>query len=131
MARILIVDDDHQVRRLLRLLLEADNHEVLDAPDGRAGLRLAGQAPVDAFFCDVFMDGQDGFETMRAFRCNFPGVPVIAMSGGGFGGMMDMLPAARWLGADRILYKPFNHAGLRALLEELLPAPQGVEVNSQ
>jgi CheY-like chemotaxis protein len=90
-ARILIVDDDPQIRRQLRMLLEAKEHEVLDAPDGRAGLRLADHVRVDALFCDIFMADQYGLET---FRGNFPGVPVVAMSGGGFGGMLDMLPTA-------------------------------------
>jgi CheY-like chemotaxis protein len=130
-ARILIVDDDPQVRLLLRLFLEGYNHEVFDAPDGRGGLRLAEQVRVDAFFCDVFMDDQDGFETMRAFRAAFPGVPVVAVSGGGFGGMLDLLPTARRLGADRVLYKPFNQANLLSLLDEILPAPQESGVSNQ
>jgi len=130
-ARILIVDDDLHVRRTLRLLLEASKHEVLDAANGRAGLRLAEQARVEVLLCDVFMADQDGLETMLTFRQNYPGVPIVAMSGGGFGGLMDMLPASSRLGADRILYKPFNLAALVALLDELLPASREAGVGSR
>jgi DNA-binding NtrC family response regulator len=125
-ARILIVDDDSQIRRALRLLLELGNHDVHDAADGVSGLRLARQVGCDALFCDIFMADQDGLETIQQFRQDSPGVPIVAMSGGGCGGLLDMLPAARSLGADRVMYKPFTHTTLVALVSEILPSSVGI-----
>jgi CheY-like chemotaxis protein len=118
-ARILIVDDDSPLRRMPRLLLEADGHQVHDDADGAAALRLGRQVALDLFICDVFMPDQDGLETIQQFRRAFPAVPIVAMSGGGWGSLMDLLPVARHLGADRILRKPFGRGDLLALLDDL------------
>ncbi len=121
-CRVLIADDYVVTRLLLRNVLEAEGHEVIEAADGAAALRLAAQAPVDLFLCDLFMPDVDGLEAIRRFRDSFPRVPVVALSGGAFGGSMDLLPVAAVLGADRVLRKPFVLTELQALLRELLGA---------
>jgi CheY-like chemotaxis protein len=108
LARILIADDNHDARALLRKALERLRHEIVEAPDGGVALRLARRAPVDLFFCDVFMPNMDGIEAMREFRASFPGVPVVIMSGDTCTGWMEMLSIARKLGASDLLLKPFR-----------------------
>ncbi len=121
MARILVADDSSEARQLLRRALEKVGHEVLEAPDGGAALRLARRSPpVDLFFCDVFMPDVDGIEAMREFRAAFPGVPVVIMSGQSSRGWMEMLSIARKLGASELLLKPFGPDSLGPLLGELL-----------
>jgi CheY-like chemotaxis protein len=118
--RVLVADDYLITRLLLRNVLEAEGHEVIEAADGAAALRLAAQAPIDLFLCDLFMPDVDGLEAISRFRDSFPGVPVVALSGGAFGGSVDLLPVAALLGADRVLRKPFVLTELQTLLRELL-----------
>jgi CheY-like chemotaxis protein len=108
MARVLVVDDEEVVRSLLHSVLEPAGHQVLDASDGAEALRVVRRESVDVVFCDLFMPGQDGMETIRDLRRDFPGVPVVAISGGGYGGRVDLLPVARLLGAAQALKKPFR-----------------------
>jgi CheY-like chemotaxis protein len=129
MARVLVVDDDEQIRSILRAILETAGHQVTEAADGAEGFRCAGREPADLVFCDLFMPGQDGLETIRDLRRDFPALPVVAMSGGGYGGELDLLPAARLLGANVALRKPFNPESVLNAVRQALkgdaPAPGG------
>jgi CheY-like chemotaxis protein len=121
MARILVIDDDRALCGLLRAVLHEAGHEVEAASDGAAGLRLLRDRPeFDLVLCDLFMAGTDGLQTIRALRRGFPGLPVVAISGGGFGGTVDMLPVARLLGAARCLHKPFSLQALVATVDDIL-----------
>jgi CheY-like chemotaxis protein len=119
MALVLVIDDTPQVRRLLRLTLELAGHRVREAAGGKEGLRLLGREPADLVFCDVFMPGMDGLETMRELRRGHPGVPVVAMSGGSEIAF-DAHPVAVALGAAVVLRKPFGRAEALAAAEEAL-----------
>ena len=66
MARILVIDDVDHMRRLLRITLEEAGHQVGEAREGREAMRLLREHPADLVFCDLFMNGQDGLETIRA-----------------------------------------------------------------
>src|SRR5947209_4368981 len=101
--RVLIIDDDAKVRAVLRVMLESAGFEAAEAGDGEEGVRAFRRLEADVVLCDLFMPGRDGLEAIRGLRREFPGVKVIAMSGGGFGGAVDMLPAARLLGAAAVL----------------------------
>jgi len=118
MARILIIDDDTPLRTTLREYLEAQGYEVIEARDGREGLQRYGAARPDVILLDVFMPEQEGLETIRALRRAAPDVKIIAISGGGRTGPMDILHVAALLGAQRTLQKPFpQHALLKAVHE--------------
>lgn len=117
--RILVVDDDAKVRGVVRAMLEREEHEVIEAEDGKAGIRRYSAGGVDLVLCDLFMPGRDGLEVIIELRRGFPGVKVIAMSGGGFGGALDLLPTAKGLGASEVLYKPFSRALLIAAIERV------------
>jgi CheY-like chemotaxis protein len=128
MPRILIIDDDPQIRSFLRLSLQGAGHEVRTASNGAAGLHCAcaeASEGVDLIFCDLFMPGKNGLETIRELTREAPGIPVIAMSGGGQHGQVDLLRVARGLGAVSVLAKPFLPAAItKAVRDVLAPPPE-------
>jgi FixJ family two-component response regulator len=70
------------------------------------------------------MPEKDGLEVLRELCGEFSGVRVVAMSGGGFKGQVDMLPMAQGLGAAAVLYKPFERAELLTVVRQSLsPSP--------
>jgi DNA-binding response OmpR family regulator len=119
MARILIIDDDADLRTTLREILEQEGYEVVEAADGREGLRHYLTAPADVVLTDLLMPGQEGVETIGALRRINPQVKIIAMSGGGQTGGMDFLQVASVLGAERTLQKPFRMQALLAAVQDL------------
>ena len=78
-ARILVVDDDDDIRGLVRALLERAGHEVTDAPDGRTGLRELFANSPDLVILDVAMPGLDGWETLERIR-EVSDVPVLMLT---------------------------------------------------
>ena len=123
MARILIIDDDHQMRGVLRDLLESHGYDVIEASDGAVGSRLYREGPADLIITDIFMPSQEGLETIRGLRRAFPDARVIAMSGGMSNRGYDPLPIARALGARRTLAKPFHNDDLLKAVSEVLEEP--------
>ena len=118
--RILIIDDDEIVRSLLRALLEQQGFLIDEAQDGRQGVRRHREQPADLVFCDIFMEGQEGLATIRALRTEFPGTPIVAMSGGSRTLGTSFLDEALLFGAAAALSKPFNPAQLRETVARLL-----------
>jgi DNA-binding response OmpR family regulator len=114
MARILIIDDNVPTRDILRQALERAGHEVVEASDGRVGIAHQRTMPAEVIITDILMPDQEGFETIRALRRDFPTTGIIAMSGGGQIGCETLLTVAERLGAQRVLQKPF---GLRDMLD--------------
>jgi len=122
MARIIVIDDQEPIRRVVRRALEKEGHEVLEASDGEIGEQRLERSPADVVITDIFMPGQDGILTLRQIRKRFPAVKVIVMSGGDSTGMMDLRRDAELLGAVKSLQKPFNAHDIvdvvRAVLNE-------------
>jgi DNA-binding response OmpR family regulator len=114
MARILIIDDNAPTRDILRQALERAGHEVLEAADGRVGIARQRAMPAAVIITDLLMPDQEGLETIRELRRDFPTTGIIAMSGGGQIGYDTLLTMAERLGAQRVLQKPF---GLRDMLD--------------
>src|SRR5919108_2919694 len=98
-ARILIIDDDDQIRRMLCQALEQAGYEAVEARDGQEGLEHYRAAPTDLIITDILMPGKEGLETIMELRREVPGVKIIAISGGGQTGNMTFLEIARYLGA--------------------------------
>jgi CheY-like chemotaxis protein len=117
MARILVVDDEAQIRAFLRMVLERAGYEVAEAGGGEEALQEMRRQHAELVLCDLFMPGGDGLQTIRALRCEFPDVKIVAMSGGALGGNVDLLPAAEFLGAIAVLPKPFNRVAALAAVE--------------
>lgn len=114
MARILVIDDEEPIRRLLCQVLVAEGHEVLEASDGKAALKLHRATPAELVITDILMPEQDGLEVIMALRREAPGIKIIAMSGGGRFQQTEALHMAEPLGAFATLRKPF---ALDAMLE--------------
>lgn len=121
-ASILVIDDDPQIRLLLREVLEAEGHVVRQASNGRNGLRMARMAVPDVVLTDVLMPEVDGLEVTMGVHRGFPATRIIAMSGGV--GDMDLLDVAEAFGAHRTLRKPFMlNDLLQAIRQELRIQP--------
>ena len=82
MSRILIIDDEAPIRRVLRDILENESYQVEDAATGMDALQLIKDQDYDAVFCDIKMPEMDGIETLEAIRKESD-VPVIMLSGHG------------------------------------------------
>jgi DNA-binding NtrC family response regulator len=108
MARILVIDDQEAIRRVVRRALEQDGHEVFDASDGELGMEILESQSFEVVVTDIFMPGQDGIVTLRQIRKRFPAVKVIVISGGDSSGLLDLREDAELLGAVSSLQKPFN-----------------------
>ena len=119
MKRILVIEDDDSVRKLIRRILEGAGYSVQEAPDGVQGVQTYREQRPDLVLTDIFMPEKEGLETISELGLLDPAVRVIAISGGGNMGILNPLPMAAKLGAVRTLAKPF---GRRELLEAVAAA---------
>ena len=119
-ARILLIDDDAPFRATLHQFLESEGYEVSDASDGHQGIQRYKDTPTDVVITDLLMPEKEGLETIQELRRDFPGVKIIAISGGAKAGTMDFLPVAQQLGAQRVLPKPFEPDALLGAIQEVL-----------
>ncbi len=117
--RILVIDDDDEVRDTLCNILRSAGFEATAARNGEEGLRLFDEVGTDAVVTDIVMPGMEGIETIRELRRRRAGVKIVAISGGGRSGVADYLALAEKLGADATLYKPFSRDKLLAALADL------------
>lgn len=118
-AKILLLDDDPELCSTLRDRLVMEGYDVQTASDGRLGLRLYHERPVDLVITDVLMPEMDGLEVIRELA-GTPSPPlIIAMSGGGSRDLGFLVEAAEF-GATRTLPKPFLLNDLVSLVKELL-----------
>jgi DNA-binding response OmpR family regulator len=115
-ARILVVDDETDIRTLVRALLERAGHEVADAADGREGLRTFHSWRPDLVVLDVHMPFLDGWQTLERIR-DLSDVPVLMLTAAG-----TELEKVRGLkaGADDYVTKPFGRQELLARVDALL-----------
>lgn len=121
MLRILLIDDDHDVRSMLRQTLTHFGHTVIEARNGREGLELFAHANADLVITDIVMPEKEGLEVLMELRSKRPPVKIIAISGGGRVSAADYLHMATQMGAAKVLAKPFSTAALLAAIAELLP----------
>jgi CheY-like chemotaxis protein len=125
MARILVIDDNPDVRTLVSDILGKDGHEVLEAPDGARGIEVQRASPVALVITDILMPEKEGLETIVVLKKEFPALKIIAMSGSGKRARSQgHLLAAQQVGADVILRKPFPPSLLLESVRALLQAPQ-------
>ena len=123
MARILVIEDEDEVRAMLRRVLERAGYEVAVAPDGEAGIRQYHENPADLIITDIIMPRKGGMETILDLKSEYPKVKIIAMSGGGRIGPEPYLEIAEGLGAVRIFSKPFRIEELLFTIQRLLMDP--------
>ncbi len=120
MARILVVDDEEQVRRFLKRILDRTDHDVVEAKDGDEAVDLARTLRPDLLITDLFMPNREGLETIQEFRTMYPAIKIIVISGGGRTNNLDFLSVAERFGAERAIQKPFEAAEILDAIEELL-----------
>lgn len=121
-ARVLVVDDDDEMRRLLRRTLEFDGHHVTERDRGTRVLETLREAPFDLIILDKEMPDLSGLDLLPILRREFPQVPVLLVTA--FGGRQVAVSALR-LGAARYLEKPFRLGQLRETVNELMLGPSG------
>ena len=122
MTRVIVIDDEEDVRIVLRETLIRAGFEVEVASTGDEGLELMRQHKADLVVTDVVMPGKDGVATANDIRMEFPNTKIIVISGGGSVGIGDYAPeaikttaflaAAAAVGADITMTKPFSREEL-------------------
>ena len=120
MARVLVIDDDEEIRTIVEHMLVGAGHQVEAALDGAEGLRLFGKRPPDLVLTDINMPDLDGHDVIAAIRVLHPEVPIIAVSGGGAIPPDELLLKASALGAVEIIMKPFEFRQLVGAVERAL-----------
>jgi CheY-like chemotaxis protein len=109
MPSVLVVDDEDQLRQLIREILEQAGYQVTEARDGKEAVLQYRLAPADVVIMDILMPEQDGLETTSMLRREFPNVKIIAITGSSeMIGILSFLDVAKMLGAHRVLQKPFE-----------------------
>lgn len=120
MADLIIIDDDATLREVLVAALKQAGHEVRQAGDGDAGIRLYKERPADLVITDIVMPDKEGLDTIIELRRDHPDARIIAMSGGLAHDPKLYLHMAEKLGARLVLYKPFSLSDLFQAVESTL-----------
>ena len=114
---MLVVDDDETIRRLVRTVLEADDFQVVEAPDGEQALGMIDELRPSVVVLDIMMPGINGVEVCR--RLDHDNVKVVILTARDDADLADECMA---VGADAFLTKPFSSIQLLDLVEELMVA---------
>ncbi|MDM8522256.1 response regulator [Desulfococcaceae bacterium HSG8] len=121
MPLILVIDDDPQIREVLKKLLETSGYDVVAAADGGEGVKLFYEKSPDLIITDIIMPEKEGIEIIRDLKKKNPEIKIIAMSGGGKYVDSDMcLTVAKKLGAKYVFSKPVKKKELIEAIRELL-----------
>jgi two-component system response regulator AtoC len=114
-AKILVADDEQNLRRVLVAMLRRDGHEVIQAADGNEAIEHIGE--VDVVITDLRMPGKDGMEVLRTASRNHPHVPVIMITAyGSVGQAVEAIKA----GAFDYIEKPFEQDSIRTIVEKAI-----------
>lgn len=125
--KVLIIDDDAKIRRVLDLRLKKAGYQVFVAANGEAGLNLFRAEQPDIIITDILMPGKEGLETIMELRRDSPEVKIIAMSGGGRVGADKYLDLAKKFGAEHTFTKPFTGKEVLLAVRKLLDNSPGVK----
>lgn len=124
MARILLIDDDLQVKLVLEGFLTHDGHQVVSAANGREARHLLHGESFDLVLTDIVMPEQDGFEVIMHLMSQPQRPRIVAISGGSpaLSHHMLLTIAAR-MPIERVLSKPISYEQLSSVVNEVLAAP--------
>ena len=121
MPKILVIDDNVEMRRLLQTMLTRAGHEPAAAADGEEGLRKCEAERFDLVLLDIWMPEVDGISVLKDLLARSPDLPVIIMSGGSDRMPLEYSSAlAATHGATSVLFKPFHREELLAAVETAL-----------
>lgn len=124
MAKVLIIDDDEQVRSTLAEVVETLGYEVRTAADGRMGLEAFSREPFDCVITDLAMPGIDGLGVLRQLKQWKPNTGVFVITGNS---SVDLLAASVNMGADAYVTKPFKIREIDEQLRRLIAAAKGAQ----
>lgn len=116
--RILVVDDEEQVRKMLRKMLEREGYEVVEAADGNEAINRHSEQSFDLIITDIIMPGKEGIETIIEIKNNDPEAQFIVVSGSCWYGSDVEFDMAKILGA-KILRKPFEREALLNVIKQM------------
>ena len=125
-ARILVVDDEAEIRRSVRMILEYEGYDVQEAASGAEGLALVEREPPDLVFLDIKMGGQDGLETLQKIRQVNEALPVVIISGHG---TVSTAVEATKLGAFDFIEKPLASERVLVTIRNALDQTRLVDEN--
>jgi len=121
--KILLVDDDPAVRRMLSRLLAQENYLVISASTGREALELADTAAPDLVLLDLNLPGKDGWHTFEVLNTQHPLLPVIIITG-----RSNQLFPALASGVGALMEKPMDAPKLLSIIADLLKEPADVRL---
>lgn len=124
MSVVLIVEDDNDLREMLKTSLLKRKHVVLEASNGKDAINKFKPAITDLVITDLIMPDEDGLKVIMKMREIKPGIKIIAISGGGKAGPGNYLNLARALGANEVFSKPFSMNDLIVKIDLLLETEQ-------
>jgi DNA-binding response OmpR family regulator len=116
MPRILVIDDQSDVRAMIAIVLRVKHFEVVEAQSAAAGLRAFEESPFDLAIVDVFLQDACGFDVISRMRDIVPDLPVVAISG--MTTTLDAAPQSAELLNVVCLQKPFRPNDLTAAIDE-------------
>ena len=122
MPRVLVVDDQKDVRAMVSIVLRVNQYDVVEAGSGAAGLKAFSEEIFDAAIVDIFLTDTSGTEVMAAIRERVPGFPIVAVSGMT---TLDFIGEAPGLDGVVCLQKPFRPNDLLQALRKAQAAAGG------
>jgi CheY-like chemotaxis protein len=119
-ADILVIDDEDEMREMLRQCLEDAGYRVAEAKNGKEGLSLTKETAFDLIIMDVIMPEKGGIETLIDLRQNLPQSIIIIMSGKIDTGSLNLQHLASHFGVRNVLKKPFKTDELLQIVADAL-----------
>lgn len=118
MKRILVVDDEAQIRTMLTQMLEQEGYTVITAENGEEGLAMVGRHAFDLVVTDMIMPVKDGLKFIMELIRDYPDLKILAISGGGAIKAERYLTMAGYLGDIATLEKPFKRDAFLELVRK-------------
>jgi CheY-like chemotaxis protein len=119
-GRILVIDDDPQIRKLFLIKLSSEGYDTLEALNGEEGIKCYRRELPDLVITDLVMPEKDGIEVITELKKDYPDVKIIAISGGGRTDPKAYLHIAKHFGAQLTFSKPIDWAEMMAGVREMI-----------
>ena len=119
--KILVVEDDIWINKLIAKILEVENYQIYKSFNGKEALKILAEKPdIKLIITDIIMPEKEGIETIMEIRKKYSDKKIIAMSGGGKVKPKGYLSLAKKIGADEVIQKPFDGDDLIKLIKKLI-----------